>query len=247
MNAEEKTTEKTTSRERKEALMKAVKEDLYNLAKPLVENLVNDTLRKEHLEQTVLGKKMIEWQGKWETTYPDYLKRIETAAKRIDQSIQATEGLRVNEVGLKVQYMAHRLQLSVLRETVATELLWWSRKQNPDNPDATLSLMSNLYEMTMWEDTWWAQRKNFLIADWVKLLTVNFNQELMDYTAGKSVVDKSVYSGVGNSDDDEVDEDVTAIVKEVVAAKPLRVKSKPAQTPSVQTKPQPTKKKGNTK
>lgn len=233
-----------TPKERKEALMKAVKEDLYKLAKPMIDDLINDALRKEHLEQVVLGKKLIEWQGKFEVAYPDYQKRIETAAKRIDQSIQAAADLRVGEVGLKIQHLAHRLQLAVLRETVASEMLWWSRKVNPDAPNQTLEIMAHLYEVSTWEDTWWAQRKNFLIADWAKLLTDNYEKELSDYTAGKSVVDKSVYSGADDNDE-EVDEDVTAIVQDVVKAKPPRVRSTSSQTASVQEKPKPTKKKGN--
>ena len=230
------------TKKRKAELMSAVramvKEVMEEQAKPYAEAAVDKLLKplqsdmkKELLSSQVVTKKSLEIEKSMQIGYADYQRRIETASKRIESSIKAAEALRVDEVGIKLRKLAERLQVSILRESVASEVLWWSKKSNPGNPEFTLSLMTNLYEVGTWEDVWWVERKNLLLGDWVKLLSVNFDVEISAYERGRHAgdysVDPSEYAGAG--EDDDVDE-VGEIVQEVVTSKPcvVRLRSRKA-------------------
>lgn len=224
------------TKKRKAELMSVVralvKEVMEEQARPYAEAAVDkllkpiqSDLKKEALTAQVVTKKSLEIEKSMQIGYADYQRKMESAARRIEASVKAAEALKVDEVGIKLRKLAERLQVSILRESVASEVLWWSKKSNPGNPEFTLSLMANLYEVGTWEDVWWVERKNLLLADWVKLLSVNFDVEISAYERGRHAgdysVDPSEYAGAG--EDDDVDE-VGEVVQEVVSSKPVVVR-----------------------
>jgi len=225
-------------------LLKAVQEIVVNVAEPVINNL----LRREHQEQVAMRKHMEEIQGKVTRGEAELVAKAEKAATRIEKAVKAAEDLQVDEIGVKVRKLADRLQLAILRETVATEMLWFCRKSGVE-ANAILTILSNLYEVAMWEDAWWMAHKNLLVADWMKLLTVNFDLELSAYqsgwVAGGFIMAEAEYAGLGASqsedEDDEDDADeVGEIVQAVVNPPKKRVRSRPsARTPFLQADPKP--------
>lgn len=80
--------------------------------------------------------------------------------------------------GLKrnLHIMHRRLQMLIMRTTVATEIHYFAQKDNLRS-NIIMLLMANVLEAFDWPDAWWSNRKETTIADWFDLMTIGFETQ----------------------------------------------------------------------